>query len=75
MDVSLAVVSGALLISALGNAFLFFWLIHFKRQSRVQLTQDATMLMNDLTSRGRAVVLVTYVSPEDVLLRSPRDVR
>lgn len=43
------------------------------KKGRFKETFDATMLLHDLT-RGNALVKVTRVAPEDVILRSPRGV-
>jgi hypothetical protein len=55
------------LASASGNVFLYIKL----KQVRSQPSYEARMLIHDLTA-GDALVRVTRVAPEEVLLRSPR---
>lgn len=60
---------GLCLTASLGlNAF---FLMSRKTQSKEPQSQDAKRLLMDLL-RGDALVRITRIAPEDVLLRSPR---
>ena len=67
----LAVVLGVLLVISAGfNAYFLLRSNH----SRERRDYDARMLLHDLTA-GAAIVKVTRIAPEDIMLRSPRDIR
>lgn len=58
-------------VSLISNAALAWLLFHPKSKLKTQ-SYDVRELMRDL-SRGGALIKMTRVNPEDVLLRSPRD--
>jgi hypothetical protein len=61
----------ALLISCACNAFF----VYRRKQalSQPKYTHDAAMILNDLT-RGGSVIRISRIDPQDIYLRSPRDV-
>lgn len=59
----------ALSVSLSGNALL---LLHLRKLKKTApLTTDARAMLHDLTSSA-ALVKVTRVDPQDILIRSPR---
>jgi hypothetical protein len=58
-----------LAFSLILNVYLFFKLIAF-RKKKVE-SYDARQLLHDLT-KGTAVVSVTRLDPENLMVRSPR---
>lgn len=46
---------------------------HRKIKQKSEMTHDAAMVLNDLTRSGVSLVKVTRIAPEEIFLRSPRD--
>jgi len=59
-----------LLASVALNAVL---VSHRKLKQKSELTQDAAMVLNDLTRSGQTLVRISRIDPDDMFLRSPRD--
>jgi hypothetical protein len=71
MDAPAVVIASALIVSLAANAFLAVKLRASKTEPKY--TYDAQALLRDLL-QGQALLRIERIAPEQVFLRSPRDV-
>lgn len=70
MDLSKVIIGSALIVSLAANILLALKLRSSKRETKY--TYDAQALLRDLLA-GQALLKLERIAPEQVFLRSPRD--